>query len=237
MNINNQINHLYSIAFIFLAGVIFLFESRSTSTAEFEEITVERINIVENDGTIRLVISNKERQHPGRMDGEDLPDRERQAGLLFFNDKGDEAGGLLFGLQEEGGHKISSLSFTMDQYKNDQVVQVLNQDLIQGDRVIPTRGFAVNQFPDGARLMDYLEAMDEAQTIEDPNEMQNRMMEIQQAMGSRPAAFMGMASDGSGLFIFNDEGQPKLMLYVDRDGKPRIQTMDQEMNIIDLIEF
>jgi len=31
---------------------------------KFEEIDVERINIVERDGRLRMVISNEERQHP-----------------------------------------------------------------------------------------------------------------------------------------------------------------------------
>src|SRR5262245_25299853 len=32
------------------------------------EITVERINVVDAAGTLRLVISNKDRMHPGVMD-------------------------------------------------------------------------------------------------------------------------------------------------------------------------
>ena len=33
------------------------------------EITVERINVVDANGTLRLVIANKDRMHPGVMDG------------------------------------------------------------------------------------------------------------------------------------------------------------------------
>jgi hypothetical protein len=33
------------------------------------EITVERINVVDASGTLRMVISNKDRMHPGVMDG------------------------------------------------------------------------------------------------------------------------------------------------------------------------
>ncbi|MBW8879507.1 MAG: hypothetical protein JF614_31625, partial [Acidobacteria bacterium] len=36
---------------------------------KFEEIDVERINIVEKDGKLRMVISNQERQHPGIVNG------------------------------------------------------------------------------------------------------------------------------------------------------------------------
>ena len=36
---------------------------------KFEEIDVERINVVEKDGKLRMVISNHERQHPGIVNG------------------------------------------------------------------------------------------------------------------------------------------------------------------------
>lgn len=70
-----------------------LFAGDKTSAAE---LTVQRLNIVEADGTLRMVISNKEKQHPGAIDGKDLPKRERDAGMVFFNDKGDECGGLMY---------------------------------------------------------------------------------------------------------------------------------------------
>ena len=41
------------------------------------------------DGTLRLVVSNKDRMHPGVMDGI-VMDRPRPvAGMIFFNEQGD----------------------------------------------------------------------------------------------------------------------------------------------------
>lgn len=50
---------------------LFLFMSFRPDIArqKFGEIDVERINIVEKDGTLKMVISNEARQHPGMMDG------------------------------------------------------------------------------------------------------------------------------------------------------------------------
>src|ERR1700733_3892280 len=59
----------------------------------FKEIDAERINIIDSTGSLRLVISNPQRQHPGAMNGRNLPTRERPAGMIFFNDEGDECGG------------------------------------------------------------------------------------------------------------------------------------------------
>ena len=39
------------------------------STQTFGEITVQRLNVVDANGTLRLVLSNKDRMHPGVMDG------------------------------------------------------------------------------------------------------------------------------------------------------------------------
>ena len=55
------------------------------------EITVERINVVDRDGTLRMVISNKDRMHPGVMDGKTIDRPRPYAGIIFFNDEGDEA--------------------------------------------------------------------------------------------------------------------------------------------------
>ena len=61
-----------------------------------QEINVERINVVERDGTLRLVISNKERS-PGpviRGKAFGFPGGNR-AGLIFYNEEGTESGGLI----------------------------------------------------------------------------------------------------------------------------------------------
>ena len=55
------------------------------------EITVERINVVDRDGTLRMVIANKDRMHPGVMDGKTINRPRPYAGIIFFNDQGDES--------------------------------------------------------------------------------------------------------------------------------------------------
>ena len=53
---------------------------------KFEEIDVERINIVEKDGKLRMVISNEARQHPGIANGKVIERKgPRPPGMIFFN--------------------------------------------------------------------------------------------------------------------------------------------------------
>ena len=51
---------------VVLIASAFTLQSRKQ---KFEEIDVERINIVEKDGKLRMVISNEARQHPGTSMG------------------------------------------------------------------------------------------------------------------------------------------------------------------------
>ena len=87
---------------------------------KFGEIDVERINIVEKDGKLRMVISNSERQHPGIVNGKIIKRTgPRAPGMIFFNHLGDEMGGLVFGDNGGNGH-FGSLTF--DKVRNDQAI-------------------------------------------------------------------------------------------------------------------
>jgi hypothetical protein len=101
---------------------------RASEKTRFEEIDVERINLVERDGRVRLVIANDARSPAvivsGRTDGKP----GGRAGMIFYNDEGDENGGLIFrgrkvnGVVSAGGH----LSF--DRYGQDQVIALTYQE-------------------------------------------------------------------------------------------------------------
>lgn len=67
---------------------------------QFDVIQVHRIDVVEPDGTLRMVISNKNRLPPVIVKGKEHPEfgePRPQAGMLFYNDEGSENGGLIFG--------------------------------------------------------------------------------------------------------------------------------------------
>ncbi len=111
--------------------VAFLTGAASQKAAVFDELKVHRIDVVEPDGTLRLVISDAARLPGVIVKGSERPPTDRpQAGLLFYNDEGSETGGLIF-----AGHKNSqgqvvdccgSLSF--DRYGANQFVQLAGVD-------------------------------------------------------------------------------------------------------------
>src|SRR5438128_2109862 len=104
-----------TLGFVFLAAAAF--RQAAPQKPRFAEIDVERINVVESDGRVRLVIANSARQAVTMVDGKPiLPDRKRDAGFIFFNDEGDENGGLTYSGRVEGGKAHASAGLSFDQY-------------------------------------------------------------------------------------------------------------------------
>ncbi|MBI4551540.1 MAG: hypothetical protein HY710_04685 [Candidatus Latescibacteria bacterium] len=110
----------------------------SPQSTSFDELTVQRLNIVEPDGTLRLVLSNHARFPGIIVRGQERPYERPQAGLLFFNDEGTETGGLIFGGRQtaQGAVVDAGGSLTFDRYEGNQEVQLLgvydNTDRIAG---------------------------------------------------------------------------------------------------------
>jgi hypothetical protein len=103
-------------------------------SSHFDELDVQRINIREPDGTLRMVLSNtaeapgiffrnKEHRHPSR----------KSAGILFFNDEGTENGGIIFDGSKRNGEVQNAGHLSFDQYEQDQVL-TLEQTEENGQR-------------------------------------------------------------------------------------------------------
>ena len=95
------------------------------------EITVQRINVVEPDGTLRMVLSNHASLPGVIVRGKEEHQSDRpQAGILFFNNEGSENGGLIFGGRRNAKGEVvdSGGSLTFDKYDANQIVQLMGVD-------------------------------------------------------------------------------------------------------------
>lgn len=202
----------------------------------FDEINVQRINVVEKDGTIRMVISNKALQHSGRMDGKNWEKRERQAGMIFFNDEGDECGGLVYEAKNQKTGKLSGMSMTMDRYKDDQVLQILNSENINEGKIMSQRGFIVSDFPSNSSVTARNAAIAAAEKIADEKRRKETIRKIYREQGSKGLLFLGKtAGNSQGLFLNDQHGNPKLMVYVNDKGEPKIQTFNEKGEMKDFL--
>ena len=105
----------------------------SGDRVRFEEIDVERINVVRSDGSLALVIANPDKYPGAVFGGTEYPEhlsagRAATAGLLFYNDRGDEVGGLGWRQSETDSSYTAGAGLTLDQHRQDQVVQVFYND-------------------------------------------------------------------------------------------------------------
>ena len=194
------------------------------------EITVERINVVDANGTLRLVIAKKDRMHPGVMDGK-VMDRPRPvAGLLFFNDEGDEVGGLTITGQVRDGARRASAGLMFDQLKQDQTIGLMYSEG-NGQR---TAGLQVWDRSDRP-LSELIEQLNAANRIADPAEREAAIKKLRDTTPAGPRrVFVGKTADRSANISLADaNGKPRLTLTVDATGSPRIEFLDENGKIVD----
>jgi hypothetical protein len=231
MNKENLILKLYSITVTGVLAFFFLVGFRTTSSDQkFEEITVERINIVEPDGKLKMVISNQKRQHPGMMDGEISNPRKRSPGIIFFNEEQDEVGGLgYYGNSEDGGNQIF-LSF--DQYKEDQIMQLMQYTRENGDNRYGLqlwerdKAFTMRK---RMRIMDSLEAAG--------FNYRQKLNYLKEINGGEPLLesrmFVGKNYNGeTGLFIQDQYGTERIRFYIDSNNSPKLELLDEKGELI-----
>lgn len=131
-------------------GAVLLMGAKSRDVRAFDEIDVHRINVVEPDGTLRMVIADHDRMPGVIVKGKEQPKVDRpEAGMLFYNDEGSENGGLIFGghRNEKGEVVDSGGSLTFDKYGASQIVQLAGVD----DKDDKFAGLVVNQQDPGGR--------------------------------------------------------------------------------------
>ncbi len=197
--------------------------AKRTDTATFDEINVQRINIVEPDGTLRMALSDKSR-FPGLIiKRKEYPYDRKTAGVLFFDDEGTENGGLSFGgRKDKNGHVQASGHLSFDQYDQDQVFSI-DADEENGRR---RSGLAIwdrGDYP----ILDAYEFSRHIQKLP-PAQQQtewSRFMALHP--GDARRAYLGRTGDRSvGLRLMDESGHDRVSLRVNPDGSPVMQFLD-----------
>jgi len=216
---------------LFLIAIINGF-AKADPKQTFDEITVHRINVVEPDGTIRLVLTNtanspgiyiKNKEYPH-------PNNRKSAGLLFFDEEGTEDGGLSYGISKDAaGHVTGSdghLSF--DQYMQDQIFTIdAGRD---GDKKysllrMDDRG----DYP----IMEALEAITRITKLPENQREAELKKFLETHPGDHPRVILGRARDGGSVLQLKDpEGRDRLVLRVAPDGTPKLQFLDATGKVV-----
>lgn len=206
-----------------------------TDNPRFTEIDVERINIIEKDGTLRLTMHNRERAPDVIMGGKTFSrSGGNRAGLMFYNDDGDENGGLaLHTSRRADGTYSAGGSIMFDQYKQDQAIGIAYSDnngrrsaaLRVWDRpdtpILPMaeRLEPLKKMPDGPRKDSLLAAA---------------RAEFRAAgLGGAERVTVGKLQDKSAAVVLADgKGNARLRMVVAHDGAARIEFLDAAGRVV-----
>ena len=217
---------------LLLAGFL-----QAAQRTRFTEIDVERINIVEPDGKLRMVISNRPRSigpiYKGTPFG--YPGGTRP-GIIFFNDEGTENGGLAFsgGRQPDGTFRAGA-QLAFDQYDQDQVLFLQYSDnngqrrmgLTVADRAdvsiyeFVMRRDSINRMPDGPAKTAALAKL---------------MEPVNGVPLMAPRVYVGRDPSKTAIVNLSDRlGRPRLRMLVDSTGDARIEFLDETGRVVQRI--
>lgn len=223
--IENELRFLkiYAVASTLIGAVLFALVFKAANSRSFDEIDVERINVVETDGKLRMVLSNKARQHPGIVDGVTYDERKgkRPPGLMFFNERGDEVGGLVFDGNIGSGQ---GGSLTFDKFRGDQTVQFIHEEK-------PDESYfaGLKMSDQNTPINDLINRQNEISklpTEEAQNEAYRALREQGLLMTERLR--IGRDYDKSSIIRMNDaEGKTRIELKVEANGDAKLRFLDE----------
>lgn len=194
----------------------------------FEEIDVQRINIVEPDGRLRMTISNNDRFPGIILHGHEYADQGRKnngtAGVLFFDAEESESGGLIFGGLKDAQGQISRFGhLSFDQYDQDQMFTLDAEDNGQAHGA----GMATLDQPSWP-IEEYLQLLDCIKDLP-PDQQQAAIQQFLQThpLGAR-RTFLGRQADNSTALELRDSaGRVRAQMRVGADGAPVLQFLDE----------
>jgi len=214
--------------------VLALAAFRQEQKTRFTEIDVERINVVESDGKLRMVISNRPRSIGPIYKGQPFGYAGgTRPGIIFFNDEGTENGGLTFqGSRKPDGTFSAGHHLSFDQFDQDQIV-VLNYSDNNGQRRMGL------SFADRAdvNIFDLVRERDSIMRLPEGPE---RTAALERWRGPRngvPLAaervYLGRTLQRAAVLTLSDpNGRARLRLMVDSLGAPRLEFLDADGQVI-----
>ena len=176
------------------------------------------------------VTNNKERQHPGVSDGKTIARRSsRPPGILFFNEIGDECGGLIFdGDQNKGQFLVVSF----DKFRDDQTIQLQHLEAKDGssfdgmtvwDRVLGPA--------ETAKLMEKFREMDRVPNNPDKQKAMKALRET--GVFGFERVSVGRGYDQTAAIVLSDtKGRARIKMSVDAMGTPKLEFLDENGKVI-----
>lgn len=195
-----------------------------------DELDVQRINLVEPDGSLRMVIADKAR-FPGLIfRGKEYPHPRGSAGMLFYNEEGTENGGLIFsGHKDKDGRIVDSGgSLTFDKYQQDQLVQLVGAHDSSGHLA----GLIVSDRADRSIEQDFLEA-DKLKAMSEAQRDALMKQREKDAYYGATRISVTRGDDGVARLSLRDaQGRPRIVMGVAADGSSSLKFLDADGRLL-----
>jgi hypothetical protein len=199
-------------------GVLFLTAFQNSGKQKFTEIDVERINVVEKNGNLRMVLANNDRTPDLIASGKVLMTKRNSGGLYLYNDVGEEAGGLVASGKIENGKVEAGSQLSLDQYGQDQTVRMIYEE-------------------SNGRRRAGLSVQDRSDILEPEYSAKYEEIMKMKRGPERDAAFKPLRApdrvyigktwnNDSAVVLFDREGKARIRLMVDEKGTPKLEFVD-----------
>jgi hypothetical protein len=206
--------------------------AKSDTKNTFDEITVKKINIVEANGTLRAVLSSSEGFNTGER-ARNGP--VRFAGLMFYNEEGQETGGLVFRGRTIAGGQDADLTLTFDQFRQDQNIYLNHEEFKDAKGMRIDDGLSINARPDFTALAEEVRVYQALQKLAPDKRDEALLKAAQEGKVSSRRVFLGVrrgtegnkSYDDAGVFIKNKWGRDAMKIYVDNNNKPHFEVYDE----------
>ena len=220
-----------SAIFLILIGAAF-----QQGAQKFKMLEVERLNVVNSDGSVSLALAGKGNLPGPKMDGKDFPPelsggRTTSSGMIFFNESGDEVGGMTWGGIKQGDAYQAGGHLSFDHWKQDEVVTIDYSDNGKFKRA----GISITDRPRDYPLsvaIHKLQAM-RAATGAARDSMQKELQALA-AQGKFGASRIWLGSENStaALRLKDVRGKERIRLFVDSTDVARLEFVDAQGKVV-----
>lgn len=212
-----------------LLATVFVLALSAFSPPQARVLSVERLNVVDSAGRPLLILANG-RQLPGAMfRGKEYPqsfvDRGRTAGMLFYNEVGDEVGGLVYqGIPRDSGYSALG-HFSFDQWQQSQVLALTYSD----DGKSRMAGLRVWDRP-AAPLEEQFLAAEQFMAAKGSarDSLRDVMNRARTRLAGTQRIFVGSQNQSASIELRDPAGRVRARLVVDSAGVARLQFLDQQ---------
>lgn len=149
--------------------------------------------------------------------------------MTFFDGKGDEVGGIAFGVKETPSGYQALRLFALDAHNQDQAVVLMHDQAPDGS----ISGLSVTDRPAHSTLDALAElglsvgaSREQIQAAIEQIPEASRGIRLRELFGT-PRAFFGSTRAGdAGLTLRDGEGRPRVVIQAPREGPPAIRILD-----------